>query len=342
MSKVQFKPAELRAVSVIAGFIGGTGSGKTYSALRFATGLAGGERFAVIDTEAGRAQHYAKMFEFDHGDLQPPFTPDAFRDAIVAADEAKYPVIVVDSFSHEWYGDGGVLEMQEKELDRMAGTDWQKREACKMASWIKPKTAHKKMVQRLLQLRAHLVICLRAEEKIEMERKDGKMQVVPKKTLTGLDGWVPICEKNLPYEFTMSFLLLANQPGVPHPIKLQAHHRDLFDLGKPIDEESGKRMAAWAAGDENPKREARKAGRKTRPSQGEGAGIRSAGPAGTAKAEASRANIDGACKRLQGCKSTDALEEMLGKLCEHFDWKRSQLPFEVDVAYGEMKEALQQ
>jgi hypothetical protein len=244
-----FRPAVRENVGLLIGLAGGTGSGKTYSAMRLASGIAGNKPFCVIDTEAGRAKHYADQFKFDHGDLRPPFRPDAYAEAIMAADNAGYPVIVVDSVSHVWAGDGGILDWQEAELDRMAGDDWKKREACKMAAWIKPKTAHKQMVQRLLQVRAHLILCFRAEEKIEMVRGDnGKLQIVPKQTLTGLDGWVPICEKNLPFELTASFLLLAKNPGIPHPIKLQEQHRGLFPDGKPITEESGRRLAAWAGG----------------------------------------------------------------------------------------------
>jgi hypothetical protein len=118
-----------------------------------------------------------------------------------------------------------------------------------MAAWIKPKTAHKQMVQRLLQVRAHLILCFRAEPKIEMVRgADGKMEIREKQSLTGLHGWIPICEKNLPYELTASFLLMADKPGVPQPIKLQQQHRALFPLDEPITEASGVRLAAWAKG----------------------------------------------------------------------------------------------
>jgi hypothetical protein len=232
-----FRPAARERISLLVGLSGGTGSGKTCSAMRLAHGIAGDQPFAVIDTEAGRAQHYADAFRFDHGDLHPPFSPAAYADAIAAADAAKYPVIVVDSTSHEWAGEGGILDWQEDELHRMAGDDWKKREACKMAAWIKPKMSHKQFVQRLLQIRAHLILCFRAEPKIEMVRNaDGKMEIREKQSLTGLHGWIPICEKNLPYELTASFLLMADRPGVPLPIKLQEQHRALFPLDQPITE----------------------------------------------------------------------------------------------------------
>jgi AAA domain len=245
----QFKPAIRESVGLILGLAGSSGAGKTFSALKLATGMAGGKPFALIDTEAGRARHYADQFKFDHGDLAPPFRPQRYAEAIFAADGADYPVIVVDSMSHEWAGEDGILDWHEQELQRMAGDDWQKREACKMAAWIKPKMDHKKMVQRLLQIRAHLILCFRAEEKVDMVRgDDGKMKIVPKVSRTGLDGWLPITEKALPYELTASFLLTADAPGVPKPIKLQEQHRGFFPLDKPISEQSGRDLAAWAKG----------------------------------------------------------------------------------------------
>jgi hypothetical protein len=250
----QFKPAIREEVAMLIGLAGGTGSGKTFSALRMASGIAGGKPFAVIDTEARRALHYADQFKFDHGDLLAPFSPQAYAQAILAADAAKYPVIVVDSMTHEWSGEGGVLEMQEAELDRMAGDDYAKRERVKMAAWIRPKMDHKKMVQRLLQVRAHLIICFRAEEKVEMVKDDkGKMVIQPKTSLTGINGWIPVCEKSLPFELTASFLLTADAPGMPKPIKLEDQHKVMFPLDKPINEESGKKVSAWASGPDAPR-----------------------------------------------------------------------------------------
>lgn len=245
-----FSHAKREQVGLLIGLVGGTGSGKSYTGMRLATGLSGGKPFALIDTENKRALHYADEFKFDHGDLRAPFRPDAYVEAILAADAAKYPVIMVDSMSHVWAGDGGILDWQEEELARMAGDDYSKRERVKMAAWIKPKSGHKKMMQKLLQVRAHLILCFRAEQKIEMVKQDGKLVIMPKQSLTGLDGWIPICDKNLPFELTTSLLLTANHPGVPLPIKLQSQHRPFFPLDKPITEASGEALGAWARGGE--------------------------------------------------------------------------------------------
>jgi hypothetical protein len=244
----EFRPGRRVDVSVLLGVSGGTGSGKTFTAMLVATGMGGGRPFAVIDTEAGRALHYGDRFKFDHGDLKPPFTAERYTDAIVAADKAGYPVIVVDSMSHEWSGDGGCLDQHDAELDRIAGTDWKKRDSANLAAWVRPKMAHKQMVMRLLQVRAHVILCFRAEPKVEMVREGGKMIITEKKSLVGLHGWIPVTEKNLPFELTASFLLMAERPGVPLPIKLQEQHRAFFPLDKPITERAGQLLAEWAKG----------------------------------------------------------------------------------------------
>ncbi len=278
MNAPSFKLAVREDVWLLIGLAGGTGSGKTYTAMRLAAGISGGEPFAVIDTEARRALHYADQFKFHHADLDAPFSPQRYGEAVMAAVAAGYKVIVIDSVSHEHEGDGGILDMQESELQRMAGNDYAKRDACLQASWIKPKREHKRLfVQKVLQARAHIIFCMRAEDKTELKKIDGKLKMVPKASLTGLDGWIPICEKRFPFELTASFLLTADAPGMPKPIKLQEQHRALFPIDKPITEESGQRLAAWAKGSQ-PKAAAASAPQA--PDSDQGALSSGPGPAG--------------------------------------------------------------
>lgn len=236
-----FRPAKRENVPLLIGVAGGTGSGKTYSALLLARGLANGQPFAGLDTENGRMLHYADLFpEMQHGKIGAPFRPSKYADAIEAADEQGYPVIVVDSMSHEWAGDGGCLDWHD---ELMAG-DQRKN----LSAWIEPKKQHKRMVTRLLQVNAHVILAFRAEPKVEAIRENGQTKIVPKASLIGLDGWLPISEKMLPYELTASFLLMADRPGVPRPIKLQEQHRPLVPLDEPLSEQVGRRLAEWAKG----------------------------------------------------------------------------------------------
>lgn len=281
-----FTRAVRENIFLLIGLAGGTGSGKTRSALGLAMGLSGRKKVAFIDTESGRAKHYAPKpgdkpnfettFPFDHGELTAPFTPQRYLEAIEAASAAGYGVIVVDSFSHEWAGEGGILEAHEAVLERMAGQDYNRREACKMAAWVQPKMAHKKMVTRLLQLRSHVILCFRSEEKVEMVKQGDKWTVVPKKSLTGLDGWIPICEKHLPFELTASFLLVADKPGYPRPVKLEGEHRPFVPLDQPLSERTGEALAAWARGGQAP-------GRVSAPDAATGTPAALPGPSGSSE-----------------------------------------------------------
>lgn len=248
----EFRDAKRENVPLLIGLAGGTGSGKTYSAMLLARGLANGHPFVGIDTENGRMLIYADDFpELKHGRIDEPFRPTKYTDAINAGDayleQSGVPsvnrVIVVDSASHEWYGDGGCLDWQEEIMDG--------KESRRLMSWIEPKKAHKRMVTRLLRVNAHVILCFRAEPKVAMvpdPEKPGKQKFIDKPSLTGLNGWIPIAEKNFPYELTASFLCMADKPGVPLPIKLPDPLRPLVPLDSPLSDSTGRALGEWAAG----------------------------------------------------------------------------------------------
>ena len=165
----QFVPAQqfTERAGLFVALVGGTNSGKTFSALRLARGIAGKGKIAVLDTEGGRTLHLKKDFAFDANVMEAPFRPERFAQAAEAAEQAGYDVLLIDSFSMEWAGVGGVLDWQAAELQRMAGDDFGKRERMKMAAWIKPKMAHKSMVYSLLQRRIPIIFSIRGEETIK-------------------------------------------------------------------------------------------------------------------------------------------------------------------------------
>lgn len=271
-----FRPAVRERVSLLMAYAGPSGSGKTLSALKTARGLAGGDdrKIFFIDTEAGRGRHYApppggqpgpSSFSFTHGDLTPPFTPKAYMAAIVAAEASGAEVIVIDSASHVWDGDGGVQDMHAAILDAQVAkarqshnASWpfdedKTRDRLSVGAWKEPKGEHKRLVSRLLQCRAHLIFCLRADEKMRMDKvKDDRGRertvITQAKDLPPAERWQPICEKRFPYEMTVSLVLTPQAPGIPVPVKLQEQHRTAFPLDRPISEETGRLLAIWACG----------------------------------------------------------------------------------------------
>ena len=237
---IAFTPAKRENVSLLIALAGPSGSGKTFSALRLAYGISPAGKVAFIDTEARRGLHYADRFKFLHYDMRPPFGPPRFIEAITAAEEAGVEVVIIDSLSHENDGEGGLIDMADA-IER-GGTK-------SPGNWRVPKMEHKKLVNKILQTRISIIFCLRADEKIRIEKQeiDGRM-----KTVVVPLGWTPICEKRFMYEQTASFTLTADRPGRPNyglPHKVQDQHRAFFPDGELIGEDAGRQLSAWARGD---------------------------------------------------------------------------------------------
>lgn len=257
----QFTDAVRDDTSLLIAIAGASGSGKTYSALKMATGLAQGEPIYAIDTEAKRMLHYADQFKFKHMDMKPPFTPEAYIEAIQMAEKAGAKVIIIDSTSDEYEGVGGLQEMHDEEVARLARKPYDRLEGWEIdkfnaPAWKVPKTRHKtRLMSPLRQVRAYIIFCLRAEEKIKFVKVFDE-RTNREKTAIESAGWVPICEKRFMYEMTMSFTVTPDNPGVPliengqavHG-KIQSQHLPFFPAGKRVDEECGRRLRAWARGE---------------------------------------------------------------------------------------------
>lgn len=106
---MKFEKAMRKKAKLRLALTGPSGSGKTYSALLIAKGIGG--KIAVVDTEKGSASLYSDIADFDVLELEPPFSPERFIEAINAAEQAGYDSIVIDSITHEWGGVGGCLEL---------------------------------------------------------------------------------------------------------------------------------------------------------------------------------------------------------------------------------------
>lgn len=259
-------------IGLLFGIAGASGSGKTFSALTLAEGIKGeGGKIAVIDTEAGRALHYAPKpgakaepengtFDFLHLDFPAPFSPERYIEAIKTAEQAGATVIVIDSMSHEWDGEGGCADMAEQAAiaaatDRNGNFQAWKAEAMTAPSWKKPKQLHKRMMARLIQTRTHLIFCLRAQEKIKFEKVRDERTGREKNEIRQL-GFMPICEKSFMFELSGSMTMHPETPGQPRydlQRKLNAELQTIFPEGERITVEKGSRLRNWAeTGEDRP------------------------------------------------------------------------------------------
>ena len=250
-------PAKRARVPLLIGLAGPSGSGKTYSALRLATGIkrATPGDIYVIDTEAGRALHYADEFKFHHVPFAAPFGCFDYLEAIRYCVERGASTIVIDSASHLHEGEGGMLDQHEQAIDRATkgSTDWAARDAASWRCWKQPKADMNRFVQCLLQLNTNMVFCFRAKDRVKPGMQDGKKALISQ-------GTMAIADDSLIYEMTVQPLLEAGSRGVPNwnptergaalQTKLPGFFADILQRkGQPLDENMGELMGRWAAGD---------------------------------------------------------------------------------------------
>lgn len=235
MGILNIRPATRGGSKAIIGIAGPSGSGKTYSALLIARGMVNkASEIGFLDTENKRGSLYADILdgEFMIGDLYPPFSPKRYSDAIKEFQDAGVKVLVIDSVSHEWEGEGGCDDIANAPLK--AGK--------KMANWIGAKREHKSFMNTLLQCNMNVICCIRAREKTDF--KD------PMKPVSL--GMQPICEKNFMFEMTAS-VMMYNEGKTQYPTKVPEFLKDAFGTGSGyIGLETGKKIIKWIDEGEKP------------------------------------------------------------------------------------------
>ena len=208
MSVIQIREAQRAGARLFIVMAAISGGGKTYTALQLAYGLANGvsKKVGLLDTENRRGSLYSDILKnkkgetqpFMIGDLFPPFSPQRYIDAIKEFQKAGVEVLVIDSGSHEWEGEGGC-----EDIAHAPGADGK---APRNPRWNDAKREHKRFVNTALQCDMHVILCLRAREKVKLvkvrDERTGK-----EKTEYEPMGVMPICEKNLMFEATASMML---------------------------------------------------------------------------------------------------------------------------------------
>lgn len=105
MAKINFTITKAKKEQICVKVLvsGPSGSGKSYSALRLATGIAGrvgeGTKIGYIGTEGMRDKLYANEFDYDLISLE-EYSPDYYIAALDAFLDAQYKVIIIDSMTH--------------------------------------------------------------------------------------------------------------------------------------------------------------------------------------------------------------------------------------------------
>ncbi|MCU1326624.1 MAG: hypothetical protein JWN34_1994 [Bryobacterales bacterium] len=233
----EIKDAVRHATPQVIAVAGPTFSGKTFGAILLGSGLIEpGDMVGAIDTENGRFSKYAddpdvrrlipqgiKVIE-----LHPPFHPQRYIGANKALERAGCKLIITDSGSHAWDGEGGGQDMKEQDK-----------------GWKNAKLWTKRFSAALRYSTAHQIVCLRAQDKTKILGSGNSQQYIPL-------GMAPICEKNFYFDMELTFMVegeVENRPAthLARPTKYPKGMNGLFDGWTPqlLTPEIGRRIREW-------------------------------------------------------------------------------------------------
>jgi hypothetical protein len=165
---------------------GPSGSGTTYSALQLARGFSDSwENICLIDTEQGSASLYSNLGPFKVINLEAPFHPKRYNEALQLAVEAGMSVVVIDSISHEWSGKGGCLEIHEQTMQRMKIPN-------SFAAWGSVTPLHQDFLDTITRAKVHVICTARSKTEYVLVDRNGKQ--TPQKV-----GMAPVLSLRCPY-----------------------------------------------------------------------------------------------------------------------------------------------
>jgi len=233
-----FTKATKKQAKVKMAISGPSGSGKTWTSLEIASVIAKqeGGRVAFLDTEGGSASKYADHFDFDVLELHGDYNPELYVKAIQSAVDHGYSVLVVDSFSHAWNGQGGVLEIVDQTAKKMKDNSW--------GAWAEGRPAQNRMVSALINARIHIIGTMRSKVDWVLEiGANGKTKPVK-------HGLASVQDSSFEYEFD-----ITAQMDMTHAMKIdKTRCADLdsrtFEPGEYA--HVGETIHSWVTGGEPP------------------------------------------------------------------------------------------
>lgn len=209
---MQIRKAERKKAKLRLGISAPSGAGKTFSSLNMAYGITGDwAKVGLIDTENGSGDLYAHLGEYSVIPIEAPYTPDKYIQAIKLFEDNGFEVIVVDSLSHAWAGEGGILDIQ-------SATAAASRSGNSYTAWREVTPKHNALVNAILQSKCHIIATMRAKTEYVQEKNDnGKTEI--RKV-----GLAPVQRDGMEYEFTVML-----DVSITHTASASKDRTGLFD-----------------------------------------------------------------------------------------------------------------
>jgi hypothetical protein len=221
---MQLQKATRRKAKIRMSIASPTGFGKTYSALLIAFGITGDwNKIAVIDTENESASLYSDLGDYYTIPIAPPFTPEKYIEAIKACEAGGIEVAIIDSITHVWKGQGGLLEYQTS-----LGGRYQ--------DWAKVTPRYQKWLDAILQSSIHIITTVRKKQAYSMTTENGKTKVEKQ----GMEDEI---RDGYTYEVTIAFDIINDR----HMVHVDKDRTRLF-VDQPefvITAETGKAIKQW-------------------------------------------------------------------------------------------------
>lgn len=222
---MKLKQSKRENVKLRLGISGPSGFGKTFSALQLAYGLTRDwTKIGVIDTENSSVSLYSHLGAFNVLDLNNPYSPERYIDAIGVCEDAGMEVVIIDSISHEWIGTGGCLQIH----GQLGG---------RFQDWAKVTPRHQSFIDKILSSKCHVITTTRRKIDYSLDMGSNGRTIVVK------HGTKEITREGFEYELTVNFEILNDQ----HLVKVSKDRTGLFN-GKPefvINSATGKRLLQY-------------------------------------------------------------------------------------------------
>lgn len=242
-----FTPVSREQAKLRMALQGVSGGGKTLGALYIAFGITGDwSKVALIDTERERGRHYASRTdghlphptgEFLYCPFYPPYSPQRYIDLVKEGAETvgEDGVVIIDSLSHGWSDEGGVLDIK----DQLANSG--RRGINDYTAWNEAGKEQKRLINEVFSARCHIIATMRTKMEYALELNDkGRQQPVKL-------GLKPIQRDETEYEFDVVLNIARN-----HYASSAKDVTFLDAWNEPVSPELGRMLIEWLRMGENP------------------------------------------------------------------------------------------
>ncbi len=223
---MEIKKASQKAKKLRIGLSGASGFGKSFSALKMASGMTNDwKKICVIDSECSSSSLYSNLGSFNTIDINAPFNPEKFCQAIKLAEDSKMDVIIIDSISMEWNGSGGCLDIHEQ----LGG---------RFQDWGPVKKRHQAFIDAILQSSCHIITTVRRKVEYSLDKDSNGRTKVYKL------GTKEVTQEGFEYEMDVNFELINEN----HLAKATKDRLNLF-MNRPefvINSSTGKKLIEFA------------------------------------------------------------------------------------------------